>query len=97
MAKIIKIDPKECENLQRLSIETESRKSLIAFMIGSRMSMDSVQFENYQKEYAKYFAEYDHAKSELEKKYVMPIIGHQHVSWNLDFSTAELTITGIEE
>lgn len=93
MTKKIKIEDRNLiDKLQMLSVEVNSRKELLAFMIQNNsyiMAKDA--FDKYHKEYQELFAEYDRTKNELQNTYIFP--EHQGtVDWSLDFASGELTL-----
>lgn len=87
------IDDKELvTKLEATNYEVESRKEVIAFMLGSNYT-NSEAFKLYQDEYQKFFMEYNLLKARLEELYVKPVVNtDQRVDWNLDFQTGVLTI-----
>ena len=87
----ITIDRDVCLKLEGLHYEVESRKQIIGYMISANMSKGDA-FDSYNADYQKYFIEYEKAKSELEKQYIIPAAGSAFTNWNLDFGTCELTI-----
>lgn len=92
MEKIIEIPEEVVNHLQRLSLETESRKDLIAFMLQSDMTTATEQFERYQKEYQDFYMLYQDAKTKFEKEYVRTAVDTP-IKWNLDFTERQVTIT----
>ena len=92
-----KIEESIKNELQALAIETESRQSLIAFMLTHDMVNNS-NFEKYQNEYKNYYAQYEFAKTKFQKMVVNPVlqengIDTRHASWSLDFEDSEVTVT----
>lgn len=88
----LKMDEEITNKLEALNYEVNSRKEIIAFMLGSDY-VNSDAFVKYQDEYQKFFIEYQTAKQVLEDTYVRPLLEDgQTVTWNLDFTTGELTI-----
>ena len=53
-------------------------------------------FKKYQKEMAEFSMMFNEAKREIEKTYVLPIIGDKKVTWTLEYDTCELTITEVQ-
>lgn len=89
--KKIKVEKKMVEYLEMLSFETESRKSLLGYLIERGISLDSQEFQDYHKEYREWFVKYELAKRELEKQYVLPASEGKSIPWSLDFASGELT------
>lgn len=81
--------------IQGLSIEVESRKELISFMLSNNMDTSTSQFTKYEKEYAHFYAEYSIAKQKLEQLIKTEFIQEDEIllSWNLIFETQELELT----
>lgn len=97
MKKLI-IDNQEIINkLEALGFETGSRSELLAHMLRTGLLPSDPAFQAYHKEYQDFFVQYETAKAELERRYVMPLLEDgRKVNWNLDYSTRELTIEGID-
>ena len=91
----VTVDEELANYIEGLQYETESRKDLLAFMIGNGYDTNSEAFKAYEKEFQEQFIQYNQAKSELEQKYVYPVTNGVRVNWNLDFGTRELTITRV--
>ena len=95
---VINIDENICNMIEALNYEVDSRKDVISFMLYRDMDMNTSSAKTYMKEYREYFTQYQTLKSELEKKYVLPILkDNEKSTWNLDFETRELTIKISEE
>lgn len=80
--------------LESLSYEVNSRKDLMSYMIQSGVKPTDDAFKDYHKEYQDYFVQYQAAKDEFEKEYVRPF--GTNLTWNLNFSSKELTVEGVE-
>lgn len=96
MQKNVKVDSNIVSDLQRLSVEVESRKDLIAFMIQNGMDLESDKFKQYEDEYKKFFLEYSLAKTKFESEFCKPEAakeGKQLQKWDLDFGSEEVTLT----
>lgn len=92
MIKTKNVDIKFVNELQRLALETESRRDLIAFMITQNMDISGEKFKSYETEYQKYYLAYQTAKTEFETNVLKPEFGENMVKWNLDFNTSEVTV-----
>lgn len=87
---------KMVELLESLSLETDSRRDVISFMLSNDMMLtNSTSFKKYHDDYQKFYKQYDEAKREFQKMYVDNIPNAIH--WNLDFSDSLLTVTVNEE
>lgn len=95
--QIVNIDTKIRDYIEGLDYELASRKELVAYMLENNMNVNTDSFKKYSAEMAEYSAKFKLAKKELEKQYVLPIIGDKKVSWKLDYASCELTITYIED
>lgn len=93
--KKLTIDNQEIINkLETLGFETSSRSELLAHMLRTGLFPSDPSFN---KEYQEFFVQYEAAKAEFEREYVMPLLKDgQKVNWNLNYSTHELTIEGID-
>lgn len=85
------------DKLQKLSIEVESRQSLLAFMISHDM-MNNYNFSKYEDEYKEFYILYEQEKQNFQKIYIDPILIDKKAdptksSWYLDFNTGEVTVT----
>lgn len=96
--KKLTIDNQEIINkLESLGFETSSRSELLAHMLRTGMLPSDASFKAYHKEYQEFFVQYEAAKAEFEREYVMPLLKDgQAVNWNLNYSTHELTIEGVD-
>jgi hypothetical protein len=92
MFEPIKVDESVRDYVESLDYEYSSRKDAITFMLSNNMNINTDAFRAYQKEMAEFSAMFNTAKREIEKQYVLPIIGDKKVTWTLDYSTCILTI-----
>lgn len=80
------------ELLESLTLETESRRDVISFMLSNdMMTTSSESFKKYHDEYQKFYKQYDIAKQEFQKMYVDVIPNAVH--WSLNFNDSLLTVT----
>ena len=93
--KVVKIDEGLRDVVEAVDYEYSTRRDAIAFMISNNMDISTDAFKTYQKEMVEFGAQFTKAKSEVEKKYVLPVSQGAKVNWILDYETAELTITPI--
>lgn len=96
--KIISNVSEELINLvEAYQYEVNSRKDLISYMITNNMDINTDAFKQYQTELVEFTKKLDLAKSELDKNIIQPFLTENNItslaSWNLDFTTKELTIT----
>lgn len=87
MEKVIIVDEALSTKIEALQYEVESRKEIIAQMVGGSLVVKNDQFNRYHDEYKQFFIEYNRAKQELIDAYNL-----QNYTWNLDFKTRQLTI-----
>lgn len=93
MSEVVKIEPSIVERIERLYFDYESYKDVVATCFDLHKAdtdssfLDSEVFKKYQENMHEAFVAYNVAKGELETQY-----GLKHKSWNLDFTTCELTI-----
>jgi len=88
MAKIKKIVPAElCDYVEGLQYEMESRKDLLAFMIGRDIMSES--FNKYHEEYLEYYSQFQAAKNFIANSYCTE---DNIVSWNLNYNLQTLEI-----
>jgi len=80
--------------IESLQYETYARKDIIAFMLEKNMNMSTDSAKEYQKEYKRYFSEYEIALQQLKELYIYanPSIADKEVKWSLDFESKMLTI-----
>lgn len=57
----------------------------------------SPAFERWEQKYIETDAEFQVAKGQLEREYVLPKIGDKRVNWTLDYNTRTVTIVEVEE
>lgn len=88
----IKINSEINNLLERLHYEVAARQDLLTFMIDHNMDITNSSFKAYQQEYREVYTQYNVAKKELEKQYVLPAANNEPNSWSLDFETEELTV-----
>lgn len=91
--QVIKVEEKVRDYVESLDYEYSTRRDLVSFMLANNMSTDTDAFRKYQDEMAEFNAKFKMAKNEIEKTYVLPVIGDKKVRWSLSYDTAELTIT----
>lgn len=95
---MITLDEDFCNEIQRLSFEVESRKSIINSIFDLHKDdpdssvLTSPSFKRYQNEYTEFFAEYE-MKKEVVNTFIPDFLKEHQLSWNLDFSTRTLKIT----
>ena len=94
--KVIKIEEAVRDYVEGLDYEYSVRRDLVSFMLSNNMSTDTDAFKKYQTEMAEYNAKFKIAKNEIEKQYILPIIGDKKVRWVLNYDTAEVTITVVD-
>lgn len=83
--------------LEALGFETSSRSELLAHMLRTGLQPSDPAFQAYHKEYQEYFVQYETAKAEFERQYVMPLLKDgQRANWNLDYAARELAIQGVD-
>lgn len=90
----ITIDQNTVNLLEALHYEVSSRKEVIHFMLTKPdPGFNKELFDHYNKEYAEFYAQYDMAKTELQKTYIPEELKSKNITWNLDFNSCTLTIT----
>lgn len=96
--KKLKIENQEVINLlEAESYEVNSRQSLLAYMAQNGVLPGDPAFDAYHKEFQEHFIKYEAAKAEFEKLHVRPMAPHGGpLTWNLDYSTRELTVQGVD-
>ena len=93
MKKEIAIDNSIVTNLQQLSIEVDSRKELLAFMIDKGMNSNNDRFKAYEDEYKEYFFSYETAKKILQRDVLEPAFGKENlIRWDLNFDSCICTV-----
>ena len=84
------IPEKMSDYIESLQYEVNARKNLVAFCLERNMSLDNETYKKYHKEYVDYTAQFELAKKEMEKEYILP--KYPKAKWALDFSTHTLSI-----
>ena len=84
----IKISEDLRNYIERLHYETNALQDLISRM--KNFENDEVN-EYWLNKYFEVYKEYNLAKQELEKEYILPIY-KEKVSWNLNFESCEVSI-----
>ena len=86
--------PFEIKNLiQKFDIDASTREDIIKYILSNNISIPKEQLNFYQQEYNKYLYEFNIAKQELEKQYVLPVIKKtDKYTWRLNYTTSILTI-----
>ena len=92
----IHITDEEVSNVQKCDIERCSRRDIITHIIQNGLTVNPERFDTYQKDYDEKYYAFENAKSEIEKKYVLPAVGGRRCDWNLDYNSNTLTITVME-
>ena len=89
---IEKIDEKLRDSLQARSIELAGLERLIGFALANtEYAIPDEKLENLMKKHAEVNGEYELLKQQVSN-YLMPKYG-RNIDWNLDFESAEATIT----
>ncbi len=78
--------------LESLSVEIETRKDVVAFMLDSKMDTDSEQFRAYHRELVEFREKFEIAKNQFYQDVVLPLTGGKPVDWSLDYRTAVLSV-----
>lgn len=84
----IKISEELSNYIERLHYETNALQDLISRM---KNSEDEELNNFWLNKYFDTYKEYNLAKQEMEKQYIVPDFGKK-VNWNLDFDTCEVSI-----
>ena len=94
MEKIITIPEERTIEVQKADVERSARRDIIVYLMEHpEINVDENRRAEYQKEYdEKYFA-FEQAKSRIEQDFVIPVANGKASSWNLNYSTNEITIT----
>ena len=83
--------PKEMSNyIEGLMYEVNARKNLVAFCIERNIDTNSEIFQRYHKEYVDFTAQYELAKKEMEKEYI--VNKYPNCNWKLDFATHTVSV-----
>lgn len=93
MIKTITIPANVRDKVQKAHMERDSRKDILTTILSGTVDISKERVNEYQAEYDKKFFEFENAKSELEKEYVMPATDGKASNWSLDYSTCVVTIT----
>lgn len=88
---VLSVDADTVNSIQRLNVETESRRDIIAFMLSSGMNIDNESFLRYQAEYQNFYRDFETSKTVFEKSFVKTQYPNA-TSWSLDYQTNEVTI-----
>ena len=85
--------PEEVRNkVQKADIERSSRRDIITYIMEKDINISEERFKEYQKEYDEKFFEFEQAKDEIEKNYVVPATEGKASNWSLDYSSCVVTI-----
>lgn len=85
--------PEEVRNkVQKADIERSSRRDIITYIMEKDINISEERFKQYQKEYDEKFFEFEQAKNEIEKNYVVPATKGKASNWSLDYSSCVVTI-----
>lgn len=88
---VLPVEAEMVNSIQRLNVEAESRRNIIAYMLSSGMNIDSEAFLRYQAEYQNFYKDFETAKMVFEKSFVKTQYPNA-TSWSLDYQTNEVTI-----
>lgn len=94
--KVITISEELKNYVERLALDVESRKELIAFLVEGDRGTHTETFKEYHKDYEEAFTAYSLAKDDVQKKYIPQALLDKdafNTKWKLEYATAELTIT----
>lgn len=97
MNKTIKIPESIRDKVQKAHMERDSRKDILTYILSGAANISQERLSEYQKEYDNKFFEFEKAKSEIEKEYVMPATDGKASNWSLDYSNCVVTITTVPE
>lgn len=98
MKQVFKVDENVCKELQEKQVAAEATKSVISGLLESHamdnsgVIVDSPVFRRYEEQYAERFAAFDKAKQEMFEGTVPAELRARAVNWNLDYTSAELTL-----
>lgn len=84
------IPEKMSDYIEGLMYEVNARKNLVAFCIERGMDLEGEVFQRYHKEYVDFTAEYEMAKKEMEREYI--VSKYPNCTWRLDFGTHTVTV-----
>ncbi len=93
MIKTITVPTTLRDKIQKADIERSSRRDIITYILEKGINVPEERFAKYQSEYDEKFRNFEQAKNELEKEYVMPATNGTASNWSLDYSTCVVTIT----
>ena len=97
MDKVIQIEnTQQADYLESLAFEVEARRYLIETMLRQGSDIIGEGFQKYHDEYKDFFVQYEAAKKEFEKAYVLPVAQGKQVNWTLDYQTHELSISEVK-
>ena len=91
--KKILVDREDAAFIERIGFELSARQSIVKDMLQENAGIHTETFDAYHKELVEYNAQFETAKREIEKKYVLPVTGGKRADWSLDYASAQLTIT----
>lgn len=82
----------EVDQLEKINMELNSRKSLILFLITQEIDENNHFLKKFQEEYDSYFRQFEQLKKQLQNKYLDQnnIIYH---NWELNYYSRELIYT----
>lgn len=81
--------------LESYHYEVTARQQLLAFMVSSGYDLTGDAFIQYHKEYVEHTAQYEMAKGQFEADVVKPQMkGTAGFTWNLDFASGIVTVSG---
>lgn len=79
--------------IQRLDVECQSYKNIISYILThDDIDITTERFKQYQEDYQNTLYAFEIAKQELEKKYIFN--NFINYTWNLNYKTNIITITG---
>ena len=94
MEKIITIPEERTVEVQKADVERSARRDIIVYLMEHpEINVDENRRAEYQKEYDEKYLAFEQAKSRIEQDFVIPAINGKASSWNLNYSTSEITIT----
>lgn len=88
----IQIDTELSNYIESLHYDRSAIQDLL-LMAAKQGLKDTDAYDAWMQDYLKKSKEYEVAKAELERNYVIPAAGSAAVSWTLYFSTATVTVT----
>jgi len=91
---IKKITTAERDKLQALNVELDARKAIISEFLKSGVNVTTPAFKAYEEAYFKVFMEFEQAKREVEKNYVLgELTDDVTANWEVNYDKCEITIT----